>query len=644
MGMFLTKPSTKKHSDQGGDFENYGIRYGVSGMQGWRVSMEDAHLALPKLSKHSELSLFGVFDGHGGSVISEWVSKHIESIFEEELDLVASELSSNELYLDQEKRKLPTKVVVISEALQRTYIKLDEQMAAPSSRPEQRAIYDQKKSFNEVNPPKTFLQELLGGIDGQKRVLRMVEQNGNRFLQIVSFNGDEESGNAESEAVEDKIEEVQEKKESIEESTFSTADEALDSVQVDSKDDSGQAEETNSNGIVPFESDMKCVNNDSPFESADQSLVEDECLEEDSYMEDLSDSGACGPDHCGTTAVVAVIVPGNSNESSFLIVANAGDSRAVLSRSGQAIALSHDHKPELPMENERILKAHGTVENGRVDGNLNMSRTLGDLQYKSDETLTPKEQKITAFPDVRIIPLTSEDEFIILACDGIWDVVDNQLCVDIVRRKMLLQINNNSEKLNKSDDNEIKRANINIDLQTNSELHSTSPLDGSSPIPPLNSIQLSDICEEICDECLAPNPVESEGIGCDNMTLMIVQLGPSTRSACGDSPTTLVAPNIGSAVAKRLQATAVAIDNQKFQAKQSTDSSEASSKDQPIDSDIKDDQPSLSDNNNRKSPDAVINNTILPKVSWIPKKDFNVILYGFGVDDGRFDNIPESKF
>ncbi|KAH7649793.1 Ppm1g-prov protein [Cryptosporidium bovis] len=642
MGMFLTKPSTKKHSNQGGDFENYGVRYGVSGMQGWRVSMEDAHLALPKLSKHSELSLFGVFDGHGGSVISEWVSKHIESIFEEELDLVASELNSNELVLDQEKSKLPAKVVIISEALQRTYIKLDEQMAAPSSRPEQRAIYDQKKSSNEVNQPKTFLQELLGGIDGQKRVLRMVEQNGNKFLQIVSFNGDEESGNAELEDTEKKIEEVQEKRESVEESTSVTTGENLDPVKVTQNHDYHEAEETNSNGIVPFESDVNCMNNESPFESADQSLAEDECLEEDSYMEDLSDSGACGPDHCGTTAVVAVIVQGNSNQSPFLIVANAGDSRAVLSRSGQAIALSHDHKPELPIENERILKAHGTVENGRVDGNLNMSRTLGDLQYKSDETLTPREQKITAFPDVRIIPLTSEDEFIILACDGIWDVVDNQLCVDIVRRKMLLQINNSEDTSNSSG----KEVEVNTGenfTTTNGKPYSESHLDGSSPIPPLNSIQLSDICEEICDECLAPNPVESEGIGCDNMTLMIVQLGPSTRSVCGDSSSTLVSPNIGSAVAKRLQATAVAIDNQKLQPKQSSDSSEANSKDQNNDLDIKDDQ-SLSDTNNKKSPDAVINNTILPKVPWIPKKDFNVVLYGFGVDDGRFDNVPENRF
>lgn len=65
-----------------------------------------------------------------------------------------------------------------------------------------------------------------------------------------------------------------------------------------------------------------------------------------------------------------------------LIVANAGDSRAVLCRNGSAVPLTFDHKPDNKEEKERIEKAGSTIIEGRVDGNLNLSRSLGDLKYK----------------------------------------------------------------------------------------------------------------------------------------------------------------------------------------------------------------------------------------------------------------------
>jgi protein phosphatase 1G len=65
-----------------------------------------------------------------------------------------------------------------------------------------------------------------------------------------------------------------------------------------------------------------------------------------------------------------------------LFVANAGDSRCVLGRGGLAVALSFDHKPENDEERRRIEHAGSTITEGRVDGNLNLSRSLGDLKYK----------------------------------------------------------------------------------------------------------------------------------------------------------------------------------------------------------------------------------------------------------------------
>ena len=101
------------------------------------------------------------------------------------------------------------------------------------------------------------------------------------------------------------------------------------------------------------------------------------------------------PIHAGATAVVAAIV------GKTLVVANAGDSRAVLCRDGGAFPLSYDHKPQHETEMNRIRKAGGFVNQfGRVNGNLNLSRSIGDLKYKQAYFLTPAEQMITAEPDI----------------------------------------------------------------------------------------------------------------------------------------------------------------------------------------------------------------------------------------------------
>ncbi|KAG8490801.1 hypothetical protein CXB51_013938 [Gossypium anomalum] len=107
----------------------------------------------------------------------------------------------------------------------------------------------------------------------------------------------------------------------------------------------------------------------------------------------------------GSTACVAII------RNKQLIVANAGDSRCVISRKGQAYNLSKDHKPELELVKDRILKAGGFIQVGRIKGSLNLARAIGDAEFKQDKTL-PAEQQI--------VELCDDDEFLVLACDGIW--------------------------------------------------------------------------------------------------------------------------------------------------------------------------------------------------------------------------------
>ncbi|XP_062206387.1 probable protein phosphatase 2C 8 isoform X2 [Phragmites australis] len=128
-----------------------------------------------------------------------------------------------------------------------------------------------------------------------------------------------------------------------------------------------------------------------------------------------------GEQAVGSTAVVAVVGPRR------IVVANCGDSRAVLSRGGVAVPLSSDHKPDRPDELERVEAAGGRVINWngyRVLGVLATSRSIGDYHLKP---------YVTAEPEVTVMDRTDKDEFLILASDGLWDVVSNKVACKIAR-------------------------------------------------------------------------------------------------------------------------------------------------------------------------------------------------------------------
>ena len=131
----------------------------------------------------------------------------------------------------------------------------------------------------------------------------------------------------------------------------------------------------------------------------------------------------------GCTANVLLLI------GTTLLCANAGDSRAVMCRGGVVVPLSEDHKPMNPIEKARVEKAGGFVLNGRVNGILSLSRALGDYSLKQAE-IAPELQAVTALPDVLAIQLVIEDEFVIQACDGIWDCVTNAQAVALVRNEL----------------------------------------------------------------------------------------------------------------------------------------------------------------------------------------------------------------
>lgn len=133
-------------------------------------------------------------------------------------------------------------------------------------------------------------------------------------------------------------------------------------------------------------------------------------------------------DEAGTTCLVALL------SDKELIVANVGDSRGVLcDKDGNAIPLSHDHKPYQLKERKRIKKAGGFISfNGswRVQGILAMSRSLGDYPLKKLNVVIPD-------PDVLTFDLDkTQPEFMILASDGLWDAFSNEEAVRFIRERL----------------------------------------------------------------------------------------------------------------------------------------------------------------------------------------------------------------
>lgn len=169
----------------------------------------------------------------------------------------------------------------------------------------------------------------------------------------------------------------------------------------------------------------------------------------------------------GSTAVTALM------RGSDLYVGNVGDSRCIACIAGVADPLSTDHKPSDPLEKARIQNAGGFVELNRVNGNLALSRAVGDFSFKQNANLSPEDQIVSGCPDVVSRTVSEDWEFILLACDGIWDVLSNQEVADFVVRRIA------------------------------------------------NGLEPETICEELMTRCLATDN-NMGGLGCDNMTVVLV--------------------------------------------------------------------------------------------------------------------------
>jgi len=180
----------------------------------------------------------------------------------------------------------------------------------------------------------------------------------------------------------------------------------------------------------------------------DEAAVTAAFVETDAWLRTVP---AVQRDQSGTTCVVAGLrrrpqEAGAGAPTWDAWVANAGDSRGLLFRPGaggaETLVASEDHKPDRPDELARIARAGGFVSDAdaarrpaaappavaRLDGNLAVSRGLGDFAYKADGRLAPGDQKVSCAPEFYGAELRAGD-LLILACDGVFDVMSNEgLC------------------------------------------------------------------------------------------------------------------------------------------------------------------------------------------------------------------------
>mmetsp|Transcript_52836 Transcript_52836/g.123622 ORF Transcript_52836/g.123622 Transcript_52836/m.123622 type:complete len:476 (-) Transcript_52836:47-1474(-) len=446
---YLPEPVTQRETLDG---EIVGrARFGVCGMQGWRRRMEDAHLVEPDLDGTSKLSLFAVFDGHGGRGVSRFAAKHLPEL-----------LRSQEQALAEGR---------YGEALRHAFFAIDDKLRTEEGRREVRHFDAKSKD----DPPTCGIPWKI-----PKEALTRIQAAEDDDDETPPPSSESDSASADAKRVNG-------------ESDLTAADAVVSGEGQESEDFARRHPDEHGD-------DEEQIGVDLDKEDSEEDFIETVSIDPERVLRDSS------PEAQGCTALVALVdwtgATGPGAAGARLVVANAGDCRCVLGSLRQpppdareasasstckveATPLSEDHKPELDAEKARIEAAGGFVKDmpsgKRVQGDLNLSRALGDLRYKQRQDLPPAAQIVTADPEIRERVLTSGDQLLILGCDGIWERNKNWGL---------------SEKL----------------MSRRRQAKGTV---------------LSSLCGEVCDWTLCPD-MESEtdfdGTGCDNMTILIVEM------------------------------------------------------------------------------------------------------------------------
>ncbi|KAK0177558.1 hypothetical protein PV328_001599 [Microctonus aethiopoides] len=463
MGAYLAKPVTTKHStDAIGRFGRVGTCY----MQGWRDTQEDGHTCC--IDYDDNASIFGVYDGHGGHEVATYAAEELPKFIKQ---------------TDAYKRG------DIKQALIDGYLKFDAHLVKPETLQKLKEI----SLINITEKPKDKYGVEIDEHDYYDRRTDVVTKRKRRVMEESDSDISDENNDEK-----DKPEQSYNSDKSLHSATNNdgasnecTGNDSEKNVESSKTANTPNISEKVVDQVPPSEakstedSFTESVDDD-PYNDTDDDYLkyapkdtvstDDDDNENDDddddkvQVDETADQSEIDkqPGYKSGCAAVVAILKGND-----LYVANAGDSRCVLCRDGKPLSLSYDHQPDNKTERKRIKKAGGYIMDFRVNGDLNLSRTLGDHRYKKNPNFSLKKQMITSLPDIQHIVIDPKrDSFIILACDGIWEKKSRTAVVRFINKRI------NSEK------------------------------------------KLSKICEKLFDMCLSKY---SDCYGCDNMSAILVQ-------------------------------------------------------------------------------------------------------------------------
>ena len=371
------------------NYEDENMRVGICLMQGWRKTMEDTSLAMPNFDGQ-ENSLFGIFDGHGGSIISQFVACNIENILK------------NSPYYKKSK---------CERALIDSFILLDELLKNKDIDTFLKKIKIHQKNLNDVNlenAASIINKELIGNNvknDPFKDYLFFCPSYSDNEINLkYQFPNLEQYLENQKEALEhNKINDVNELNQEYKNNNNSNVKKSENNEALKSKTANNIA--FDKNGLMD-KKDINDIGNSKTF------------LKQDFFnFKEKTQSNLIAND-IGTTANILLI------KKNYFYIANVGDSLSVMYKKKKITKLNELHKTTFDKEFNRIKKLECKLINYRINGKLNITRAIGDLSYKNRNNSNIYEQDVLAIPEVKKYPLDDVD-FIIMGSDGFWDYGDD---------------------------------------------------------------------------------------------------------------------------------------------------------------------------------------------------------------------------
>jgi protein phosphatase 1G len=374
------------------------MKIGVCEMQGWRKTMEDAAIVLPNFEKNA--SLFGILDGHGGSIISEFVSVNFKNI------LIRLNSYKNGKY---EKALIETFLIMdellknkkINNFIYTTHNSKDNKLPNIKTSNTQNNNENIVRLKFETGVYEFDLNQIDLSIGGENTPMTIYEyktetittavNNENNIVKIEDIffeKGGKQNASLNPLA---KFEEVYDKKE----------------LNIDFKNINKDETDINAKDINKLE--LNINKNQSTNSSLSKTSYENYVASE-----------------MGTTANILLIKNG------VIYIANVGDSLSVMYKHKIAYNLNREHQTIIEEEKNRVLKSGANIIGYRINGMLNLTRAIGDLRFKSNNNLKRHEQSVISLPEITKIEDTEGIDFIILGCDGVWDCVKRQLVCDFV--------------------------------------------------------------------------------------------------------------------------------------------------------------------------------------------------------------------